>query len=251
MRHTGPVRTPAAAIAVAALAFALGAGPASASEGSVPVEVADFVAAPDGLLASLDDFFGVGADGKGFDFGDTTTMGEIDRVFVFAPDWLDSTTESTDAPAPVALSNEWTVAVSIADKPVGFAVVWIDPGSVRPELADFVADPDPAAALAAVPDGTNVVHDAARGAWFLLAPPALTPIVSGTSGVSGPTTLSFYRGLLAGDNPAPAPPGMNAGSVLSIAIIGAVCVAVILALVIPAAWRRRREPGAVTSADAD
>lgn len=231
-----PVSIPAALIAAAALAM-LGVAPASASEGSVPVEVSDFVAAPDGLIAALDDFFGVGSNGQGYDFDETTTTGEIDRVFVFTPDWLAG--EKVDT--AVGLSNEWTVPVSIADKPVGLAIVWINPATVRPELADFAPDPAFAAALADVPEATYVVHDAPRGAWFLLAPPALTPLVSGTSGVSGPTTLTVYQGVIGASAPEAVDSGPNLGSALSIGLIVAVSLVVILVLLVPVAVRRRRE----------
>lgn len=243
--HTERVRI-AAALIVGGTLVALGAAPAAASEGSVPIEVSTFVAASDGLVASLDDFFGVGSNGKGFDFDDTTTMGEVDRVFVFAPSWLADGTGAT----AVELSNEWTVPVSIADKSVGLAIVWINPSTVRPELADFVPDPDFGAALAGVPDGTYVVHDAPRDAWFLLAPPALTPVLSGTSGVSGPTTLTVYQGLLARSEPVASEPGLNPGSVLSFGIITAVALIVILVLLVPLARRRGAEPAGESDAAA-
>lgn len=230
------MRTPAALIAAAVLTVALGSAPAVASEGSVPTEVAEFAAAPDGLLAGLDDFFGVGADGKGFDFGDTTTFGAPSRVFSFSREWL----EGGDPDAPVGLVNEWTVPVSIGEKPVGLAVIWINPGTVEPELADFVPDAPLAAALTDVPDGTWVVHDEPRSAWLLLTPPALVPVVSGTSGFSGETTLTVYRNVLGMGFPAP-DPGPSFGTVLSIGIIVAVSLVVILVLLVPLARRRRRQ----------
>ncbi|MDI1335958.1 MAG: hypothetical protein PSU94_07205, partial [Lacunisphaera sp.] len=236
--HTGGVRLPAALVAAAALAVGIGAAPAQASEGSVPVEVADYVAAPDGLLAALDDFYGVGENGTGLDFDETTTTGQIDRVFAFAPAWL----AGQQVDPPVELTNEWTVPVSIGDEPVGLAILWINPATVEPELADFVPDRDVAAALAAVADGTFVVHDAPRSAWFLLAPPDLTPVVSGTSGISGPSTLSVYQGLLAGPTPAAVDRGPSFASVLSVGTIVGVALIVILVLLLPLATRRRRAP---------
>ena len=231
------MRIPAALIVTAVLVAAPAAAPALASEGSVPVEVAAFVAAPDGLISGLEDFFGIGANGKGFDFDETTTFGAVDRVFSFSPDWLAG--EKSDS--PVSLANEWTVPVSIAEKPVGLAVIWIDPGTVEPELADFVPDARLAASLTDVPEGTWVVHDEPRAAWLLLTPPALVPVEGGTSGFSGETTLTVYQNVLGMGTPAPEP-GPSFASALSIGIIVAVALIVILVLLVPLARRRRREP---------
>ena len=64
-----------AALAVALAGVVGSAGPAQASEGSVPLEVATFVAAPDGLIAQLEEFLGPGIDGTGIDFDDSTVRG--------------------------------------------------------------------------------------------------------------------------------------------------------------------------------
>lgn len=230
------MRIPAALIVAAALVAGPSAAPALASEGSVPTEVAAFVTAPDGLIAGLDDFFGVGSDGKGFDFDETTTFGAVDRVFSFTPEWLAGTKTDT----PVIIANEWTVPVLIAEKAVGIAVIWINPGTVRPQLADFLPDARLAAALTEVPDGTWVVHDEPRSAWLLLTPPALVPLVGGTSGFTGETTLTVYQNVLGMTSPTP-DPGPNLGSALSVGIIVAVSLVVILVLLVPLARRRRRE----------
>ena len=226
-----------AALAVA-LAAVLGfAVPAQATEGSVPLEVANFVAAPDGLIAELEEFLGPGVDGTGIDFDDSTEMGAVDRVFTFSPAWLEG--ESTDA--PVSLANEWTVPVSVGGEPVGVAVVWINPTTVRPQLADFVPDVAFATALADVPDDAYLVHDADRGAWFRLEQPRLLALVSGTSGVASETSLTLYQASLRDATDAPSPAqSADLGSVLSVATIVAVALIVILALLVPAAWRRRK-----------
>ncbi len=233
-----------AAVTLAAVFVALGSSAASASEGSVPAEVTAYVDAPDGLVPALDDFFGVGANGQGYDFDDTTTTGPVDRVFTFTTDWLAGATTDT----AVGLSNEWTVPVSIADKPIGVAIVWINPGTVRPELADFVPDVAFATALADVPDGSYLVHDAPRQAWFVLTPPTLTPLAAGTSGVSGDTTLAAYQGRVGVEAPEPEAATGFAPS-LSIVIIVGVALVVILVLLVPLARRRRGE--AVEPAEPD
>jgi hypothetical protein len=226
-----------AAAAVALAVTLAGAVPARATEGSVPLEVATFVGAPDGLIAELEDFLGPGVDGTGIDFDDSTEMGTVDRVFTFSPAWLAG--QQTDA--PVSLANEWTVPVTVGGDPVGVAVVWINPTSVRPQLADFVPDVGFATALTDVPEGAYLVHDADRAAWFQLEQPRLLAIVSGTSGVRSETSLTLYQASLRDATDAPSP-GQTAdlGSILSVATIAAVTIIVILALLIPAAWRRRR-----------
>jgi hypothetical protein len=228
------VRVPAALLAAAVLVVGFGGAPANASQGSVPVEVADFAAAPDGLVASLEDFFGPGADGTGIDFDDTTVIGTVDRVFTFSPDWLAG--EKTDA--PVVLANQWTAPVSVDGDDLGVAVIWINPTTVRPQLADFVADPHFAGELADVAADAWLVADQPRGAWFVLAPPALTALVAGTSGVSGETPLASYQRDVTTQKPVAAE-APNLGSALSVATIVGVALIVVLALLVPLVWRRR------------
>lgn len=225
-----PVRIIAAAGVV--LAALLGVGTAaSATEGSVPAEVADYAAAPDGLIAALEDFYGVGADGKGIDFDETTTVGRVDRAFGFTPDYLAG--EDTDV--PVLIANEWTVPVSIADKPVGVALVWINPATVRPQLADFVQDREFAGALADLPATASIVHDQPREAWLLLEETTLTPLL----GSGSTTTLAAYQRTLDTDA-APVEPGINLGSALSVATIVGVALIVVLVLLLPIVWRLRK-----------
>ena len=228
------MRIPAALIVAAVLVTGL-AAPAQATEGSVPIEVADFATAPDGLIAGLEDFFGPGADGTGIDFDDTTVIGTVDRVFAFSPDWL----AGAETDAPVVLANQWTAPVSVGGKDLGVAVIWINPTTVRPQLADFVADPSFAAALADAPAEAWIVSDPPRGAWFVLAPPALTALVSGTSGVTGLTRLAAYQADVTAQKPV-AVEGPNLGSALSIATIVGVALIVVLALLVPLVWRRRK-----------
>jgi hypothetical protein len=245
-RHGVLVR--AACTAVLAAASALLAAPtAIASEGSVPPEVSAYVADPDGLLARLDDLFGPDAGGEGIDFDETTTTGEVDRAFAFTAAYLAG--EQT-AP-PVELVNEWTVAVTVGEQPVGLAIITINQATVRPELADFSADPALAVALAEMPDEARLVHDTQRGAWFTLIEDALTPVVPGDSGVTAPTTLSAYQGRVvdvaaAADAPEPSSPVTG----LSIAVIAASLLVIIAVLVAPGVRdrirSRRRAPAEPT-----
>lgn len=235
-------------LAVALAALGAVAPAASASQGSVPLEVAEFAAAPDGLVASLEDFFGPGANGKGIDFDDSTEIGPVSRVFTFSAAWLAGGTTK----ASVDLANRWTAPVSVGGSGVGVAIIWINPATVRPQLADFVPDPGFARALAELADDAWLIDDEARGAWFGLGPLTLTPLVTGTSGVTSDTRLTTYQAMLtmAGDPPVEdeQPP---LGSVLSAGTIVAVALVVILALLVPVAWRRRRAAAAEPTAAAE
>jgi hypothetical protein len=232
-------RAGAAFAAVLALVVAPGAA-ASASEGSVPAEVVAYAADPAGLIARLETFVGVGSDGKGISFDDSTAVGQLNRVFVFTPAWLAG--EATES--PVERLNEWTAPVTIAEKPVGLATIWINADTLLPELSDFERDVDLATQLSDVPADAYLVRDDARGAWFTLEPPSLTPVETGSSGITGPTTLTVYQGLITdrADAPvAPAPP--NLGSVLSVATVALAALLVVVVLLVPMLRRRdRAEP---------
>ncbi|MGN6272537.1 MAG: hypothetical protein ACTHMQ_05540 [Protaetiibacter sp.] len=177
------------------LAAAFGLAPAllapdgaSASVGSVPPEVRAYVTGG-GLLERLDDIYGEDADGSGIDFDDTTTLGTISRVFLWTEARLAGDTEGK----PVRMANEWAVPVTIAEEPVGVAIVWINLDTEQPELAEFTADPDAASALAEVPDAAQLVRDPATGAWFALEADVATPLVAGSSGVREPTPVDELR----------------------------------------------------------
>lgn len=224
-------------VLAALFAASLVAAPAAvATEGSVPVEVADFVAAPDGLLASLEDFLGPGAEGGGIAFDDSTELGPIDRVYAFSPDWLAGA--STDT--AVVLANEWAVPVVVAGDPVGVAIVWINPSTVRPQLADFAPVPGFAAALPDVPATAYLVHDVDRSAWLALDAPGITVLVSGTSGLSGDSRLDVYRAAISQATAPVQTEEVGLGTALSVGVIVAVSLIVILVLLVPIVWRRRK-----------
>ena len=236
-----------AAVVGTALFGLLGAAaPAAATQGSVPIEVAEFATAPDGLVQGLDDFFGPGPDGEGIDFDETTEIGSVDRVFSFTPEWLAGGAED----APVRLANEWAVPVAVGGEPVGVAVIWINPATVTPQLADFVPDPAFAESLAAVAADAFLVEDRERGAWFSLEPPTLTALVSGNSGVAAQTALQAYQKAVS--KPVEAPTveeGPDLGAALSVGTIVAVSLTVVLVLLIPAV--RRRRAGVETEPDGE
>lgn len=237
--HTERVTTRrhGAVLAAAPILFAfvlLSAAPAAASQGSVPADVAAFAADPAGLRAQLDDLYGLDAAGEGIAFDDTTKAGGLSRVWDFTPDFAAGVADAR----PVQLSNTWATPITIADQPVGLAVIWINQGSARPELADFSADAGLATAVAAVPDKAALVRDPAAGAWFGFEQDQLTPLVAGDSGVEAPVAIADYQSTLTGRGDAAA--GTGSRSVLGTAVaVIVVSVLIILAvLLVPVARRR-------------
>jgi hypothetical protein len=190
----------------------------------VPSVVAAYAADPGGLVARLDDLFGVGATGSGLDFGDTAKVGELDRVFVWRADFLAGVT----GPNPIKRVNEWTATVTIADKPVGVATIWINPAGDVPDLANFAAGASIGAAFAGIPATAALVHDPLRSAWFTLEGNDLAPLVAGDSGLESATTLSAYQGLIADAGRSVAPvEAPNSGAMNSIIVIAIAVVAVV------------------------
>lgn len=233
-----------------ALALLLALAPAGAvlavpAEGSVPAEVARYVA--DGsLVAQLNDVYGPDAGGGGIDFDETTKPGAIERVHVFSAAFRAG--EDTDHPLDIV--NQWVVPITIAEQPVGLATIWINPASVLPDLASFVADPELAAALTGVPDGSSLVHDEVSAAWLALAADGtLTPLVPGTTGLSTPVPIDDIA-LLPAPSPAPATPGdPNTGAGFAIAVILLLLAVVVVALVVPGLRRKRDDGDAEESAE--
>ncbi len=222
-----------AAVAIAAAATLLPALPAFASQGSVPSEVTRYATDPEGLIARLDDLFGVTVSGRGVEFDDTTETGAINRAWVFTEAYL----RGDDPETAVELANLWTAPILIAEKPVGLATIWINPTTDAPDLADFVLSASVAAALSEVPDDAQLVWDEGRGAWFSLIAGKLIALVPGTSGVIGSTTLGDYQGVASG-----APPliprdmsGLVGGAIL----IGATVLTILVVLLVPLLRRRR------------
>ena len=224
----------AATLAVA-LSIGLGAGPVAASEGSIPEEVASFASDPNALLTSLDDLAGVNANGQGLDFGSGAAVGGLHRIFGFTAGWLAG--EAAD-PA-VELRNEWAAPITIEGKPVGVAVIWINPGTVKPELADFIADIAMATAIPDIGSDAYLVRDEPRGAWFSLAGTDLTVIQQGASGVSGTAALASYQSSVLDEKPAQ--PSTGTTLAVPVAIIGAAALLVIVGVLVPTLRARRKQ----------
>ena len=217
------------------------ASAASASLGSVPTQVAAYVA-DGGMVARLADVFGKNAAGAGIDFDATTKAGPITRVY----EWTTARLSSQKTDHPVQLTNNWVVPITIADKPVGLATLWINPQTVAPELADFTATPALATAMAAVPPTSALVRDTTTHAWLALEGDTVTPLVAGSSGLSKPTRVDTLR-LSGATAPAVAPSGANAGLWLAIGAVGVIVVVIVIALLVP----RRRRPAASVVRGAD
>jgi hypothetical protein len=232
------------AVTLAALLVFLPASLARA-EGSVPSEVAAYVA--DGsLFAQLNDVYGPDAEGDGIDFDETTKAGVIERVHVWSTELLAG--EETDH--PLDLLNEWVVPITIADAPVGLATIWINPATVRPELALFQADAELATALSAVADGSSLVHDVESAAWLALAADGtLTPLVPGTTGLSTPVPIDDVALLPPVGGPATSGGDPGTGVGFAIAVVLLLLVIIVVALVLPGL--RRKKPDADPDPDAD
>ena len=235
-RSHSRARIGAALTLLAAVALALvGAPAATASQGSVPAEVSAYAADPNGLVSRLDDLFGIGSGGAGIDFNETTDVGQLNRVFTFTEAFVAGVATDT----PVERQNLWTAPITVNDDTIGLALIWINPASVAPELADFVRDPDLARALADVPADSYVVRDEQRAAWFTLAADELTPLVAGTSGVSGPTALDDFQ-LMMIDRPGePTDAPQNSSLITPVAVIIVAFVGVVIILLVPQLLARR------------
>jgi hypothetical protein len=198
---------------------------AAASVGSVPPEVRAYVTGG-GLLDRLDDFYGENGSGEGIAFDDSTTPGPISRVFL----WTDARLAGDTEGKPVRMANEWAVPVTVAEQPVGVAIIWINLDTEQPELAEFTEDADAASALAEVPDAAQLVRDPVTGAWFALAEEVATPLVSGSSGVTEPAPVDELALML--PPPDPEPSVDDPGFGLAIAVVSVLLVLVVTLLVI-------------------
>jgi len=228
-RLRSAIAVPLAALLALAPAMSAHAG------GSVPSEVAAYVA--DGtLVAQLNDVYGIDASGHGVDFGDTTKTGTVSRVHA----WSAALLAGTHDDHPIDLLNEWVVPITIADAPVGLATIWINPASVRPELASFDADPDLATALSTIPDGASLVRDDVSRAWLALGSDGVvTTLVAGSTGLSTPVPLDDIALAPSGGGVTPSGDG-GAGVGFAIAVVILLLLVIVVALVLPGLLRKTK-----------
>lgn len=161
----------------------------------VPEQVARYF--DEGLLPRLTELYAPSEDGSsGIDFGESARVGEVLRLRTWTAAFLagaeagEGAGAAEDAAAAVELTNEWVAPVLVGDLAVGTALVWINPGLQRAELAEFY----PGAGLADAirsrsPEGVLVRH-APSASWFVVTDASATPLIAGTTGVSADVALA-------------------------------------------------------------
>jgi hypothetical protein len=228
-------------LGMALLVVVLGALPARADTEPVPEQVSEYFAT--GLVPRLIDLYGPDA-GSATD----TKAGQISRVHEWTVPFLDG----THTKLPTQLTNSWVAPVLLKGQPLGLAIVWINPGTDLPELADFTAGSRIVSALAALPTDAALLRDEEHGAWFAVKDNVLTPLVTGTSGVRTPTPVQDYQAsLAAAAQPAPAT-ALNQGLLIAGITLGVVVVLLAVFVLLPDRHRSTPEPeGAVAPADAE
>lgn len=194
---------------------------------TLPQPVADYFA--EGLIPRLIDLYGAG-DGltKGTDFDATATVGAVSRVREWTPDFLAGKSSGD----PTRLTNEWVAPVSLRGDVLGLATVWINPTNDVIELALF--DPaDFARQISLAPQGSWLVHDKARSAWFAVTEDVLIPLVAGTSGVSEVTTTTAYQRRVTAVDAAPDSVSSSSGVAVAALVLGVVVLGVAAFVLLP------------------
>ena len=232
-------------IAVVALAtaavFATGTAAGALDEPRVPENVGQYFAS--GLVPRLVDLFGAKA-GSGVVFDSRTKVGGIHRVL----SWTTAFLSGAKTNEPTRLTNTWVASVTAADGTIaGVATVWINPATDQPELADFSSGPALAAALGTAPTGTLIIRDDSRSAWFATDGSILTPLVSGSSGVSAATTPADYQRQFTLAAPLTAKPEPNHGLLIAVFVLGIVVVLLAVFVLLPVGRRRVRARVALVS----
>jgi hypothetical protein len=232
------------AIAILALAgvAATGQSAVALDEPRVPQQVAAYFAT--GLVPRLADLFGAKA-GAEVVFDATDRVGRVHRVLA----WTSAYLAGARSGDPTELTNDWIADVTTSGGTVaGLATVWINPASDLPELADFAPGAALAAAIASAPTGTLIIRDDSHSAWFATDGTTLTPLVSGTSGVTAPTTAAAYQRRFSLVSPT-APAGAESTRGLQIAVLVLGIVVVLLAVYVLLPDRRRRARGRNEASD--
>ena len=232
-------------IAVVALAtaavFATGDAAGALDEPRVPENVGQYFAS--GLVPRLVDLFGAKA-GSEVVFDSATKVGGIRRVL----SWTTAFLSGAKTDEPTRLTNTWVAPVTAVDGTIaGVATVWINPASDQPELADFSSGPALATALGLAPTGTLIIRDDSRSAWFATDGSILTPLVSGSSGVSAATTPADYQRQFLLVAPVTAEPAANRGLLIAVFVLGIVVVLLAVFVLLPVGRRRVRAKVALIS----
>jgi hypothetical protein len=227
-----------AALLLAGVSVGITAPAASASDGSTPVQVSNFLG--EALTSRLADLYGPNASGKGVRFDATTAYSATSRVFVFAPDFVDGkATFSTSSPAIAARRiNEWVAVVSVQKAPVGVVTVKYS-SKTGPQLVNFAPDLTLAAALPRLGATSQLVHDTAHRAWGSLTVDSITPIEAGTTGLSGAASLADYPRPTAKKTDVSKAVGIDPGVAAGALTLALVILVIALAVLVP---RRKKEP---------
>jgi len=211
---------------------------AEAADSPVPEDVAAYFAT--GLIPRLADLYGTTSD-PDTTFDSTTKVGAIQRLLAWTPEFLAG--DKTDT--PTQLTNTWIAPVTAKSGAIlGLAAVWINPGNNKAELADFSRGRALVDALGRAPKDTQLIDDTVQQAWFATDGKTLTPLVTGSSGTSGPLTIAEYQKILRAKAVAPKPPAAPANPGLLIAGITLGGVVVLLAIFILLPGRKRKNDDA-------
>ena len=217
-----------------AAVFATGSAANALDEPRVPENVGQYFAS--GLMPRLAELFGAKA-GAEVVFDSATKVGGIHRVLTWTTTFLSGA--KTDE--PTRLTNNWVAQVTAADGTIaGVATVWINPASDQAELADFSPGPALATALGTAPTGTLIIRDDSRSAWFATDGTTLTPLVTGSSGVSAATTPAGYQRQFSLVAPVTAESAPNLGLLIAVVVLGIVVVVLAVFVLLPDRRRRVR-----------
>jgi hypothetical protein len=236
MHSARPLRKALAVVLLAAAAvFATGTAASALDEPRVPENVGHYFAT--GLVPRLVDLFGARA-GAEVVFDSAAKVGGIHRVLSWTTRYLSGA--KTDEPTQI--TNTWVAPITAADGTIaGVATVWINPASDQPELADFSSGPALATALATAPKDTLLIRDDSHSAWFATDGTTLTPLVSGSSGVSATITPTAYQRQFSLVAPATVESTPNRGLLIAVLVLGIVVVLLAVFVLLPDRRRRRAD----------
>ena len=227
-------KTVAVVVLAAATVFASGSAARALDEPRVPENVGQYFASA--LVPRLVDLFGAKAGAK-VAIDSTDKVGGIRRVL----SWTSAYLSGIKTDEPTQLTNTWIGPVSAADGTVaGLATVWINPASDLPELADFSLGASLARALASAPSGTLVIRDDSHSAWFATDGRTLTPLVTGSSGVSAATTPTDYQRKFSLVPAATEESAPNQGLLIAGLVLGGVVALLAVFVLLPDRRRRAR-----------
>ena len=227
-------KTVAVVVLAAATVFASGSAARALDEPRVPENVGQYFASA--LVPRLVDLFGAKAGAK-VAIDSTDKVGGIRRVL----SWTSAYLSGIKTDEPTQLTNTWIAPVSAADGTVaGLATVWINPASDLPELADFSLGASLARALASAPSGTLVIRDDSHSAWFATDGRTLTPLVTGSSGVSAATTPTDYQRKFSLVPAATEESAPNQGLLIAGLVLGGVVALLAVFVLLPDRRRRAR-----------